>query len=348
MKKKRSIILISILIIVSVTIYFYKPQHNKNNSYQLGVIISIGNKDKSNILYYNDQLQKTGQKKLKIGNIASQYDIPKTVNDKVYMIPKGVPYVNEREEVMELDHNTQKIKLYKIGRPGLFAFDEKDGDIYTTNWINGVSTLTKYNEETGKIQRYEESVGMFGYLHCAGNYVYVEKQVDQEEGTINYLMKIDRKTLKKVKEINVNHSEDESVFFYSEDKNLYFSSGNTDKILYQMDLKKDKISKLKLKEINPQQILPYKNKLFVTHCDLTSGMGKAISLLNPQTGESKVYKFKHNVIQCQTKEDYLYILSNDSIYKYKFDGEKMHLEASSKIAIKGSWKNGYISSFFLR
>ena len=324
MKKKRSIILISILIIVSAVIYFYKPQHNKNNSYQLGIIISIGNKDKSNILYYNDQLQKTGQKKLKIGNIASQYDIPKTVN------------------------NTQKIKLYKIGRPGLFAFDEKDGDIYTTNWINGVSTLTKYNEETGKIQRYEESVGMFGYLHCAGNYVYVEKQVDQEEGTINYLMKIDRKTLKKVKEIKVNHSEEESVFFYSDDKNLYFSSGNTDKILYKMDLKKDKISKLKLKEINPQQILPYKNKLFVTHCDLTSGMGKEISLLNPQTGESKVYKFKHNVIQCQTKEDYLYILSNDSIYKYKFDGEKMHLEASSKIAIKGSWKNGYISSFFLK
>lgn len=79
---------------------------------------------------------------------------------------------------------------------------------------------------------------MFGYLHCAGNYVYVEKQVDQEEGTINYLMKIDRKTLKKVKEIKVNHSEDESVFFYSDDKNLYFSSGNIDKILYQMDLKK--------------------------------------------------------------------------------------------------------------
>ena len=314
MKKKRSIILISILIIVSAVIYFYKPQHNKNNSYQLGIIISIGNKDKSNILYYNDQLQKTGQKKLKIGNIASQYDIPKTVNDKVYMIPKGVPYVNEREEVMELDHNTQKIKLYKIGRPGLFAFDEKDGDIYTTNWINGVSTLTKYNEETGKIQR----------------------------------MKIERKTLKNQKEIKLKHSEDESVFFYSDDKNLYFSSGNTDKILYQMDLKKDKISKLKLKEINPQQILPYKNKLFVTHCDLTSGMGKAISLLNPQTGESKVYKFKHNVIQCQTKEDYLYILSNDSIDKYKFDGEKMHLEASSKITIKGSWKNGYISSFFLK
>ena len=69
--------------------------------------------------------------------------------------------------------------------------------------------------------RYEESVGMFGYLHCAGNYVYVEKQVDQEEGKINYLMKIDRKTLKKVKEIKVNHSEDESVFFYSDDKNLY-------------------------------------------------------------------------------------------------------------------------------
>ena len=113
MKKKRSIILISILIIVSAVIYFYKPE--QNNSYQLGVIISIGNKDKSNILYYNDELQKTGQKKLKIGNIASQYDIPKTVNDKVYMIPKGVPYVNEREEVMELDHNTQKIKLYKIG-----------------------------------------------------------------------------------------------------------------------------------------------------------------------------------------------------------------------------------------
>ncbi len=71
-------------------------------------------------------------------------------------------------------------------------------------------------------------------------------------------MKIDRKTLKKVKEIKVNHSEMNPWFFYSDDKNLYFSSGNTDKILYQMDLKKDKISKLKLKEINPTQILPYK------------------------------------------------------------------------------------------
>ena len=80
MKKKRSIILISILIIVSAVIYFYKPQHNKNNSYQLGIIISIGNKDKSNILYYNDQLQKTGQKKLKIGNIASQFGFLKDKN----------------------------------------------------------------------------------------------------------------------------------------------------------------------------------------------------------------------------------------------------------------------------
>ena len=33
------------------------------------------------------------------------------LNDKVYMIPKGVPYVNEREEVMELDHNNTKIKV---------------------------------------------------------------------------------------------------------------------------------------------------------------------------------------------------------------------------------------------
>lgn len=55
-EEKRSIILISILIIVSAVIYFYKPE--QNNSYQLGVIISIGNKDKSNILYYNDELQK--------------------------------------------------------------------------------------------------------------------------------------------------------------------------------------------------------------------------------------------------------------------------------------------------
>ena len=64
-----------------------------------------------------------------------------------------------------------------------------------------------------------------------------------------------------------------------------FSSGNTDKILYQMDLK-DKISKLKLKEINPQQILPYKNKLFVTHCDLTSGM-KSNFIVKPTKQEKQ-------------------------------------------------------------
>lgn len=348
MVKKRSIIPISILLIVSIVIYFSKLQHNKNNAYRLGIIISIGNKDKSIILYYNDKLQKVGQKKLNIGNIASQYDIPKTVNNKVYMIPKGVSYVNEREEVMEMDHTTQKIKLYKIGRPALFAFDEKDGDIYTTNWINGVSTLTKYNEETGKIQRYEESIGMFGYLNCVGDYIYVEKQVDKTDSTVNYLMKIDKKTLKKIKEIKINRSEDEAVFFYSDNKYLYFSSGNKDKVLYKLNLKKDKISRIKLKEINPQQILPYKNKLFITHCDLASGTGRIISLLDPRTGNSSVYAFKHNVIQCQMKEDYLYILSNDSIYKYKFDGEKMYLEASRKIPLKGFWKDGYISSFFLK
>lgn len=52
-----------------------------------------------------------------------------TKNSVIESLSKGVPYVNEREEVMEIDHNTQKIKLYKIGRPGLFAFDEKDGYI---------------------------------------------------------------------------------------------------------------------------------------------------------------------------------------------------------------------------
>ena len=55
MKKKRSIILISILIIVSAVIYFYKPE--QNNSYQLGVIISIGNKEIFYIIMTNFKKQ---------------------------------------------------------------------------------------------------------------------------------------------------------------------------------------------------------------------------------------------------------------------------------------------------
>lgn len=116
-----------------------------------------------------------------------------------------------------------------------------------------------------------------------------------------------------------------------------------------MNGKTEQLSILNLKSPYPQQIIPYKKSLMITHCDLTQGEGKDITVFHLKTGQTKLKHFSHDVIQCEIKNDNIYILSNDSIYHYKFNGKDFIKQSEKEILIKKkSGSHYYISGFFIK
>ena len=154
-KKKISFLAVLILCILCFSNCMSKGKTGfKNKDFKIAVVVTSGNKDKSEIVFYDNKLKEIFRRNISFGNIASSFDPPVNYNQKIYMIPRGVPFQNEREEVMEYDLKSHNIHSYEIGKPGLFAFDLTSKYLFTTNTLNGISTLSRFEKSSEEIKRY--------------------------------------------------------------------------------------------------------------------------------------------------------------------------------------------------
>lgn len=316
--------------------------------FQAAVVVTSGNTDQSEILFYGHKLKKISKELIPYGNIASAFDPPVSDQGKVYMIPRGVPFQNEREEIIEFNERTHHIRTYEIGKPGLFAFDVSPNYIFTTNTLNGVSTLSRCDKKSEELKVRSTKKCSLSFVHYWKGAIYATANQDTKKGIVNYLLKFDEKTLRQKWKKEIPFSGD-PCFFYSDQNNLYLSSGGEEKRMLRMDGKTERLNFIRLKESYPQQIIPYKGRLLVTHCDLTEGNGSKITIFNPQTGESELKELSHNVIQCQVKNENIFILSNESLCRFEYNGTDFVKQEETKISVpKKRGINYYISGFFVK
>lgn len=200
----------------------------ENKNYKAAVVVTSGNKDKSEMIFYDNKLKEIFRRNISFVNIASSFDPPVNFNQKIYMIPRGVPFQNEREEVMEYDLKSHDIHTYEIGKPGLSAFDLTSKYIFTTNTLNGISTLSRYDKSSGEIKRCNTKSFSLNFIHCYKEAVFVTANRDTKIGTSTYLLKFNGETLKIEWKKKIPFYGD-PCFFYSDNKNLYLSSGGEEK-----------------------------------------------------------------------------------------------------------------------
>lgn len=324
-------------------------------NYEFCVIETTEQKSQSILSFYDKNLNRIGQHKIPYADYGSLFTPPVVMNNNVYAIPEGVPYVKELEIVLEYHLNDGTVTEMNLKKPGLFSFAVSSDSIYTTNMLNGTSSISKYNKKTGKVERINtpSTVRNYNFIYSCGDGVYVSADQSSQNKTKSYLIKINPDHLSIEWEKDISNIGSETTFFYSDNKYLYFTVPKDKKYkpesyLARMSFKDQKIKKINLPYVNPEQMKPYKDKLLISHNDM-HGTGNNITVFDPKTLQSELLTLDHNVDQMEVKDDKIYILGEDMMYRYRLEKNKLLLEKKTNVQTKkGGSIYFYISSFFVK
>ena len=79
------------------------------------------------------------------------------------------------------------------------------------------------------------------------------------------------------------------------------------------------------------------------------GTGNNITVFNPKKMQSKLLTLDHNIDQMEVKDDKIYVLGEDMMYRYRLEKDKLLLEKKTNVQTKkGGSIYYYISSFFVK
>lgn len=345
------------LLLTCIVIFSTACSHKQNSfrNFEFCVIETTEQKNQSILSFYDKNFKRIGQHKIPYADYGSLFTPPVAMNNNVYAIPEGVPYVKELEIVLEYHLKDGTVTEMNFKKPGLFSFAVSTDSIYTTNMLNGTSSISKYHKKTGKVERINtpSTVRNYNFIYSCHDGVYVTANQSKQNNTKSYLIKINPDHFRIEWEKDISDIGSETTFFYSDNKYLYFTvpkdkKYNPESYLVRMSLKKQKIRKINLPYVNPQQIKPYKDKLLITHNDM-HGTGNNITLFYPKTMQSKLLTLEHNIDQMEVKDDKIYVLGEDMMYRYRLEKDKLLLEKKTNVQTKkGGSIYYYISSFFVK
>lgn len=326
-----------------------------HGNYAFCVIETTGQKNQSYLSFYDKNFKKISQQKIPYGDCGSNFVPPIVMNNNVYAIPLGVPSVKDLEIVLEYHLKDGTVSEIDFKKPGLFSFTVSSNAIYTTNMLNGLSSISKYNKKTGKLKRINtpSKVRDYDYLYACNNGIYVSASQSKHGKTKSYLIKINPDHLKIEWEKDISQIGSGTEFFYSDNEYLYFTvptdeNDKPESNLVRMSFKDQQVKVINLPYDNPEQIKPYKNNLLITHNDM-HGTGNNITLFNPKTMQSKLLTLDHNIDQMEVKDNKIYVLGEDMMYRYHLEKDKLFLEKKANVQTKkGGIIYYYISSFFVK
>ena len=136
--------------------------------------------------------------------------------------------------------------------------------------------------------------------------------------------------------------------------NLYFAlpykDNSVNDSLTVLDTNTNEISKMRLPEVSPSQLLKYQDYLIISHVDNVMDEGNSLSFLNLKTGELVHHKLHNTPMQIYIKDNYLYSMdiNGRSICKYELQDNEINLDDKVLIEKRKDEEFYFLSGFFCR
>lgn len=354
---KRKVNLFLLLILVVYTGCTNKKllhnEENFNSNFDVGVIKTTGQKNKSFITYYDTQLKEVSKQGLPYASLGNIFYNPVVFKQKLYIIPQGLANAKDKKTVFELNLNTGKKKEYHIDQLAMNSIAVNEEYIFTCNTLDGTSYINRCDKKDEKVEKVLFQDTYISKLVLHNDILYAFSSRKGENFVESYLYKLDLS-------LNILDKKDISNYGNSNYKTaiindmLYFSNqvdkeDNPNHIIGIYSENSDRMSRLDMKEYYPSDILSYKELLVIAHCDMVRGEGNTITLYNIDTNASKVIKLNHNILQMDMVKDKLYIIDAEYLYQYKM--EKDYIKLNNKVKIQYNDNSDvyyYVSGFFTK
>lgn len=300
----------------------------------VGVIETRGNKEKSRILFYDNDMKEVGALALDFATVGNIFYSPLVVDGALYVIPQGYANKKDAETVLEIDLSDLRITEHSIEQLAMNSVAASDDFIYTCNTLNGVSYINKCDKKNGNTEQVDISLTYISKLLYKYDRLYAFGTTYTEDDAMTSELFIYDEALNLLDKIDISECGANQYKAIEYNGNIMFTSlsDRNDNLINTVGVVNTSdysVKNIQLNQDNPLDLAIYDGKLYVTHFDVVQLSGGGLSVYDFETNELKDYSFDHGAEQMCVVNDKLYILADWKIYVY--DIESMELLQSTDI-----------------
>ena len=312
--------------------------------YVIGVIRTIGNKNDSEILYFNSDLEQTGNTHYNYATMGELFYPPVVYDGSVYIVPQGQATKKDEKTILQLDLDTLEQQRFALDQIAIYGVSVDSSAIYAVNNINYVSYLSR-------IDKAEKTVKTLDYngLYVSSAYVYNDMlyafSSSQDIGAQSTIHCINPSTMVEEKQIDITALGCDVRTVVGVGDILYFvvcsdSNGDFNNIVGAFNTATGEVSTIEFQK-NVFHLLNVDNKLYVSHGNLVTCEGTALSVYDIATTDITTYDLGVWIGQIAVNGESLYVMGQHQIAKY--DLHTLEKQAEKQIALNSGY---YLSGIF--
>lgn len=327
MKKKRLIFLFALVVLVTGCNNTQESKVTNNREYAV-IKSSMKYGDKTEITYFDKQLNQVGIQKYEYGNVGEfQYLYPVVKNEILYEISLGYGYDKDNCKIIAINLKTDQIKEYKLDRVNITSFYVDDKYIYAISNLNRVTYIDRYVIGGDDMQSIilENTISVDMFVCNEKVYFYTEQNGKSILNRTDFFTKHTEKVLSD--KINFEDGTNFNVIY---NNRIYVPYGK-DIVAISPDTLKFEVIKMPESGNAVSGLYQDGHNLYVAQAD-THGENSKLCMIQYDLKEQKIvneYKTFSTLMQFSVKKDELYVLSfEDELIKFhmKNDGQLKELK----------------------
>lgn len=315
--------------------------------YAIGVIRTIGNKNSSDILYFNEDLEQTGNTHYKYATMGELFYPPVVHDGAVYIVPQGQANRKDEKTVLQLNLETLEQQQFPLDQIAIYGVSVNPSAIYAANNINNKSYVSR-------IDRLDKSVKTIEYENVYVSTAYVFNDVlyafssawdnDALQSTFHC---IDPATMTEVTQIDISALGCGIRSVVGVDDILYFAistdpQDNFNHVVGAYDTATGEITTIEFSQ-DVFHLLNMGGKLYVTHGNLVTGAGTSLSVYDIASGDISTHDLGICPGQIAVHGEALYVMGQNQLAKY--DLQTMEKQTETEILLNDGY---YLSGLFAR
>lgn len=315
--------------------------------YAIGVIRTIGNKNSSDILYFNADLEQTGNTHYKYATMGELFYPPVVHDGAVYIVPQGQANRKDEKTILQLNLETLEQQEFPLDQIAIYGVNVNSSAIYAANNINNKSYVSR-------IDRLDKSVKTIEYENvyvsttCIFNDVlYAFSSTWENDALQSTLHCIDPATMTEVTQIDISALGCGIRSVVGAGDILYFAistdlQDNFNNVVGAYDTATGEITTIEFSQ-DVFHLLNVGGKLYVTHGNLVTGAGTSLSVYDIASGDIATYDLGICPGQIAVHGEALYVMGQYQLAKY--DLHTLEKQAEIEIPLNDGY---YLSGIFAR
>lgn len=313
--------------------------------YAIGVIRTIGNKDSSDILYFNEDLGQTGSTHYKYATMGELFYPPVVHDGAVYIVPQGQANRKDEKTILQLNLETLEQQQFPLDQIAIYGVNVNSSAIYAANNINNKSYVSRIDRLDKSVKTIEYENVYVSTAYIFNDMLYAFSSTWDNDALQSTLHCIDPATMTEVTQIDISALGCGIRSVVGVDDILYFAistdpQDNFNHVVGAYDTATGEITTIEFSQ-DVFHLLNMGGKLYVTHGNLVTGAGTSLSVYDIASGDIATYDLGLCPGQIAVHGEALYVMGQNQLAKY--DLQTLEKQAEIEIPLNDGY---YLSGLF--